>query len=968
MSRPEVSIMTEVPDIDKLELSSKILSPTIKMLGGLLGEVIIEQEHPQELDLIENLRLMAKRFREDGEIEALDDLHTSVSRLDPDQRAIVIKAFSIFFQLANLAEEDYRIRLNRMYQTRESRDDTLAATIRSAKDTGYSLNRLLDLLAAIQFKFVWTAHPTEARRMTSMMKLREIYLLLEKIQGLDEGSLDYTKIRDTIKRHITLFWQSDDLREEKIHILDEVRANLFYFDHTVFETLPEILEDLRLTIKDVYEAGRDADIRIPDFIHFGSWVGGDRDGHPGVTSAVTIQTLLLHKRLCLRKYLEAVRDLIRDLSSSLNQVPISEDLKRSLEEDSRALSDFAGQTDQLNRYEPYRRKLDFMRVKLENSLEEVEKTAVEFGLGQTLINFKKMIPPESVAKPPLYARSREFLSDLELIDRSLRDNRGRQIAEGALGKLITQVEIFGFHLAPLDLRQHSKEHWNALDDIFLRVGLPKPSGLEFEERKKRLKSEICSLRPLGVGSYLEELDAATRELLSTLEVARNSIEVISPRSIDAYIISMTRDESDIYALMLLLIEKGLIKIEDGRVCRADLDLVPLFETKADLANAPEVMDRLFDDPLYRSLLECRGHVQEIMIGYSDSTKDVGYLQSNYGLLTAQLELLKVAESHRINLKIFHGRGGSISRGGGPTNRAILSQPPGAVSRMKITEQGEVIGSNYSNPKIAYRHLEQIISAVLKRSIEDIDLPPEENPANPSQEFLFYFGAMAGKACRVYEDMVKEDPGFIPFYLEYTPLDLIERATIGSRPSRRAGRDTRDITTLRAIPWIFSWMQTRLIFPAYYGVGSALEAFGKDESIEVVKRMYREWPYFASLIDNLQMVFLKADLDIASKYLDLVETSPDKAGRIFARIKSEYETTRRMILEITEAGDVFEFFPDVRNSILRRNPYIDPLSLIQVELLKKWRAEGRPDDLGTRGILRALLQTVNGIAAGLRNTG
>ena len=524
--------MTLSPEHDKLELSRRMLSPTIKLLGGLLGEVIVEQAGQDCLDLIEDLRRMAKRFREDGEHSALNELHAAISRLDPSQRAIVIKAFSLFFQLANLAEEDYRIQLNRLNQKMEVRDDTLAATVKFARDSGYSLDRLLFLMANIQFKFVWTAHPTEARRLTSMMKLREIYQLLEKLEALEEGSLDYSKVHSAIKQHITLFWQSDDLREEKVHILDEVRANLFYFDHTVFNTLPEILEDLKLTMKTVYTAGPEQDIQIPDFIHFGSWVGGDRDGHPFVTSSVTIQTLLIHKRLCLRKYLDSIRTLIRDLSSSLNQVAISQSLKKSLEEESRALADFAGQTDQLNKHEPYRRKLDFMRVKLENTLEAVEKTAVEFGLGRTLINFRESEAHESADQSHLYSRSREFLSDLELIDTSLRENRGRQIAEGDLARLITQVKIFGFHLAPLDLRQHSQEHWRALDEIFSRAGLPEP--MQAAEHFVRAHTGVTAIDAITVESMTDDTVVVRADALRyRVQVTRRPLDRCGPGCTEA---------------------------------------------------------------------------------------------------------------------------------------------------------------------------------------------------------------------------------------------------------------------------------------------------------------------------------------------------------------------------------------------------------------------------------------------------
>ncbi|MHA2276813.1 MAG: phosphoenolpyruvate carboxylase, partial [Candidatus Kariarchaeaceae archaeon] len=489
-----------------------------------------------------------------------------------------------------------------------------------------------------------------------------------------------------------------------------------------------------------------------------------------------------------------------------------------------------------------------------------------------------------------------------------------------------------------------------------------------ERKIDHLVNELNNSRPLGVRSFLHTCKHDTKELFETLSVARESIELFSEDAIEAYVISMTKDEIDILSLMLLLKESDLITIENNVVNRACIDIVPLFETKEDLQNASEVMERLFAMKLYRSYIEARNNVQEIMIGYSDSTKDVGYLQSNFRLLNVQQQLIEVAAKFNIRLRIFHGRGGSISRGGGPTHKAILSQLPGTLAKMKITEQGEVIGWNYANPAIAYRHLEQIISALIFRTVVDFKTPIIENSAYPKDEFVLQFQNLADKASEIYESMVKHNPDFIEYYLQFSPLDIIERATIGSRPSRRTSADVKEIDSLRAIPWIFSWMQTRLLFPGYFGVGTALEWFTNNHGIEVLQKMYNEWPYFNSIVNNLQMVCLKADMHIAENYLDLVSTNKDRAAEIFEIIKSEYHKTKNSLLQITQSENLLGNSPDIRNSIMRRNPYIDPLNLIQVELLKQWRKLGKPEDLDPQGVQRALLLTLNGIASGLRNTG
>lgn len=952
--------------VDKLDISHKVLSPTIKLLGDILGEVIVEQQGEEYLHLEEKIRLLAKDFRENDDHEAYNQLRNEIKGLSTKESLIITKAFSVFFQLSNLAEEDYRIHLNEEYNLKD-KDDTLHYAIKFAKNSGLGLKELLAVLKELHLKLVWTAHPTEARRLTNLMKLRQIYETIEKIENYKQNDLEYKVFRNKIKEYVTLLWQTDDIRERKLELLDEVRTNLFYFDNTLFFTLPLIMKNLLEYIKSEYEEPNLYLDQIPNFLEFGSWVGGDRDGHPGVTSEITIQTLLLQKRLCVRKYIDFIHKLIRDLSSSLNLISISEELQDSIDEDSRTFSDFALNTQHLNKLEPYRRKLDFIRIKLENTLLQVERSALRIGLGRTLVGYTEL-GSNKITEDEYYKDVDDFIDDLKLIENSLIENKGSIIAHGKLSELIQLVRVFGFHLAPIDLRQHSKIHADALNEVFSHIGLPILSVLSEEQKKELLINEILNSRPLGIKSYLQLCSDDTQELFETLKVARNSIDLFSARAIEAYIISMTKDEIDILSLMLLLKEAGLINIIDGIVSEATIDIVPLFETKIDLENAPSVMKNLFATKLYRSFLEKRNNIQEIMIGYSDSTKDVGYLQSNFRLLDVQRKLIDIAENFNIKLRIFHGRGGSISRGGGPTHKAILSQLPGTLSKMKITEQGEVIGWNYANPKIAYRHLEQIISALIFRSAVDQSTPITNNSAFPRDEFIEQFQILADKASEVYEKMVKDNPEFISYYLQFTPLDIIERATIGSRPSRRNSSDIDNVSSLRAIPWIFSWMQTRLIFPGYYGVGSSMEVFSNENNIKTLQIMYKEWPYFNSIVNNLQMICLKADMHVAESYLELVSEDKEKGTEVFETIKLEYEKTKNILQKITQSDALLETTPDIRNSIMRRNPYIDPLNLIQIELLKQWRKQNKPDNLDPQGLQRALLLTLNGIAAGLRNTG
>ncbi|MDH5402395.1 MAG: phosphoenolpyruvate carboxylase [Candidatus Heimdallarchaeota archaeon] len=949
----------------------KILSPTIKLLGEILGEVIAEQHGIEALELEEKIRLLSKSVRESNDIESVTNLDEIIENLDKNQRIVIIRAFSIFFQLVNLADEYYTVKKDsfHIHQTNDTSGiihqsvDPIEKIFEEINKYNLTTESFFEILNKISCQLVWTSHPTEARRLTVLLKLREIYSILNQIQNSKIQSIEWINYRNKLKEQITILWQTNDLRLN-VDLIDEVRTVLYYFENSVFDNIPLIYKKLKIITHKYYKTSNIW--KIPKILEFGSWVGGDRDGHPHVTSILTLQTLLLQKRLCLKKYIESVKALIHQLSSSTTIVDVSNELKQSLLNDATLFPKFARNTADLNKFEPYRKKLDFIRIKLENTLELIETKAREHGLSSAVFvefSMKNHYDHDNY----YYKRSSELYDEIKLIYNSLLNNKGTIIAEGKLWDLLIQIEIFGFHLAPLDLRQHSKIHKSALNEMLLLIGLPSLVESSKERQMELLTKELLNPRPLGMFNLTNTMSDTTNELISTLQVAKESLEIISPRAISTYVISMSKDETDILSLMLLMKEIGLISIDNSRVTRVSFDIAPLFETKEDLENAPRVMENLFNNELYRSLLKLRDNTQEIMIGYSDSSKDVGMLESNFRLLTAQIQLLDVAKQHGIKLKIFHGRGGSVSRGGGPTSRAILSQHPGTVYNIKITEQGEVIGSNYSNQDIAIRHLEGILSAIIIRGVRDTVLSDSDNPAAPKEVFIQNLAKIANQSRIKYESLVKENPNFIPFYFDFTPLDLIERASIGSRPSRRTSGIAKDISSLRAIPWVFSFMQCRLVFPAYFGTGTGLSELLNTTDIGDFKLMYKEWPYFESIINNLQMVLLKGDMNIAEKYLKLV-SYPDVGLELFNVMKAEFELTVRLVLQITGNEQLLSNSPNIRESIVRRNPYIDPLSLIQINLLRNWRNQQRPDDLDAKSILTALLLTVNGIAAGLRNTG
>lgn len=942
-------------------LVNEILSPKINLLGDLLGEVIIEQAGRGAFQLEETIRLLAKNYRKTADASIISDLEKIITNLNSTERMTIIKAFSIFFQLINTAEERFRAVVNIHEKLQSQFTDTLRYAVSYAKRMGVPPLTLIEILNLINIQLVFTAHPTEAKRTTTLIKLQQIKELLILLENPNLGMLRKEQYVQNLKYHITLLWQSDDLRSGKVEVMDEVRSILFYFEHSLFDTIPLLLDNLRKIIAEEYKdtIGRygTIDFNIPPFITFGSWVGGDRDGHSGVTALTSYKTMLLYKRLCVRKYIETIHRLLNDLSSSTNFVKISNELQDSIQADMELFPEISQATERLNKDEPYRKKLDFIRLKLENTLLEIDSAAKKRGIAPTLVGSQT----QRQRKGFFYFRSSQLLDDLRVIQNSLKKNKGKIISNGLLRSLISQVRTFGFFLAPLDFRQDSSVHRTAIDEILGKIGLPILSSLSNKEQYHVLVNELRSKRPLGVHalSLAHNLSAPTAELLATLTIAKDGLEEISPRIINSYIISMTHNEIDILIMLLLIKEMGLLKIDDD-VKRAYFNVVPLFETKEALQHAPDVMAKLFANDIYYSYLRRRGFVQEIMLGYSDSNKDVGYLESNYLLLNVQVKLVEVAAKRKIKLKIFHGRGGSVSRGGGPTNQAILAQPAGTTSLVKITEQGEVIRGKYADPELAYRNLEQLANAMIVRGVET--KVKISNKSTYPENYLQYFKELAEDSAEMYEDTVKHNPEFLEFYLTTTPLDLIERMIIGSRPSRRKSTVHKGIHSLRAIPWVFSWMQTRLLFPGFYGTGNAFRKFEEKHGIEILQNMYQDWKYFTTVIDNLQQVLFKVDCMIAERYVD------PKHLQLYNQIKDEYEKSREMVLKITNSSQLLENQKNIRLQIALRKPYIDPLSFIQAELLKEWRIAGSPSDMSPEGLQRALLSTINGIAAGLRNTG
>jgi phosphoenolpyruvate carboxylase len=912
------------------------LARDVRILGDALGDVLKEQGGEELFQLVERFRGLAKARRahegfheldEDIEPARPDEGHMDelAASLKHEQMIPVLKAFTTYFQLVNLAELKEIVRVNRT-RDRETGDQPRVESIREAiqdfkNKFKLSAEEVKEVLRHLSIELVFTAHPTEARRRTIQEALHR---LSAEMRGLDDPLMSWHESRRLladISAEIEVLWQTDEVRAERLTVVDEARNALLYFDHTLTKVTPKLYEDLREALAEFYPG---LELELPNFLFFGSWIGGDRDGNPTITLDHTKDILNLQRELILHQYIAEIEGLYYQLTESETYAPASAELLKSLDHDGELMPEVRSRILSRRAREPYRVKAAFMFERLRQTLDQ--------------------------KGPALYPTSNEFVNDLDLIRASLQDGHSRLAAERIVGPLLLKAKIFGFHLAPLDFREHKSQYTAALDELMSSIGLPAPSSLEEPERIELLQKEIANPRPL-VGQS-SELKPETKNILDLFGLVRN---LGTTQPYGSFIMSMASGVGDVLTMLLLAKEAGLYK--PGPEGRSDIDVVPLFETIPDLEHAPKVLDELLSNKLYRSHLQHRGRQQEVMVGYSDSTKDGGYLTANYNLYRAQKELSDVATKHGINLMLFHGRGGAVGRGGGPANKAILGQPAGTVQgRIKVTEQGEVISARYFDEDIAYRSLEQIVNAVLLAS-----LPKSKRPVQTElaawEEIV---RGMSAISYRKYRALVYDDPEFLTFFSEATPIGELSQLNIGSRPPKRSG--SNKIEDLRAIPWVFSWMQTRIVLPGWHGLGSGLTSFG---DVEVLRQMYREWDFFSTMIDNAQMSQLKADMDIAARYVGLVQNK-SLASRIFGLIREEFELTRQMILSITEQEHLLDKAPVLQRSIRVRNPYVDPLSYLQVELLRRLRAE--EDEEERKSLLLSVLLSVNGIAAGLKNTG
>jgi phosphoenolpyruvate carboxylase len=913
------------------------LRNTIRLLGNLLGETIIEQEGQAIFDLEEQIRALSKAWRA-GDNAALAELQQLLPELlqDLPRGLAVLKAFTTYFQLINLAEEQERVNILRDRARRAQEQgvpmgETIAEAVQRLRASGQPAETIQGLLDDLLIMPVFTAHPTESKRRAILQRLKDIADLLRDLARLDLLPKEEEGLIERLRNNIIVLWQGAEARERRPTVMDEVRSGMYYFENTVFYLIPVIYEELARALAESYP---DVRFNVPNFLRYGSWIGGDRDGNPFVTVEVTEETIREQRETILKLYNVEVDKLYNYLSPARTRVGFSQELLESIERDFALVP--AEEREVLDRFhlEPYRQKLIMMFRRLRATRAENETPWAKRG-GQR--------------NPRAYGGVDEFLHDLYLIRDSLCANRGERLAEGDLARLIRCAEVFGFHLATLDVRQHAERHRGAMAEILQSYGLADEyAALPETEQIALLEREIQSSRPLTAKLHFSE---ETNETVALFRLIQRAHRLVGEQVIQCYIISMTTGVSNLLEVLLFARDADLF----GKI-----DIAPLFETIDDLRNAPQIMDALFRNEVYRQHLAARGNHQQIMIGYSDSNKDGGYLCANWMLYEAQRNLAAMCDQHGVRMTLFHGRGGTLGRGGGPTNRAILAQPPGSVrGRFKITEQGEVISSRYDNREVAHRHLEQMVNAVLLSSSRRAEHPQEER-------WTALMAQLSEHAYRQYRALV-ENPAFLQYFHDTTPIDQIDRLNMGSRPARR--KKTASIGDLRAIPWVFSWTQARVNLPSWYGVGAALAAWveaGDDraERLAELCTMYREWPFFATVLDNVQVGLCKGDIDIAALYAELTE-DPVRT-EIFGDLQAEFERTRQIVLEITGYSELLENEQWLQRSVRLRNPYVDPLNYMQIALMRRLRTDPPPGN--TEQLQQAMLLAVNGIAAGLQNTG
>ena len=901
----------------------------IRRLGHLLGDTLVRQVGPDLLDLVERVRGLTKDLREDPDPAKATELEQLLAAQDLETIIRLTRAFTAYFYLANVAEQVHRVDVLTARSRRTA--GWLESTVDRILDAGLSDDELRDVVRRLEVRPVFTAHPTEAARRSMLTKLATIGELLDRRSDPRASRSQITAIDRRLAEVVDLIWQTDELRQTRPTPLDEARSAIYYLESIADETLDRITDTID---REFVRLGTPlpSDARP---LRFGTWVGGDRDGNPSVTPELTLEVLAMQHEHGLRGLIRAVERVSAEMSSSERVVDIDPGLSASLEEDAAALPEVWARFSTLSAGEPYRLKCAFIH-------ERLHETRRRFADGG------RHVPGRD------YLQAADLLADLDVMYRSLLANQGELVAGGLLTRLIRRVAAFGFGLATMDVREHARKHHQLLAEIYEHVGgLDQPyAELSAKTREELLSRELRSRRPLAPSTIALSDEAANTA--GTFSAIRTALERYGPNTIESYIISETTGPDDVFAALVLARDAGLVDLHTGI---GRIDIVPLFETTDEVARAGEILDAMLSDPSYRRLVELRGDLQEVMLGYSDSSKYGGITTSQWGLYQAARALHDTATHHGVHLRIFHGRGGTIGRGGGPSNEAVLAQPFGTVdATIKVTEQGEVISDKYGLPDLAERNLELMVAAVLEASLL------HRHPRRDRETLDRWFDAMesVSRAAHAAYRRFVDEPDTLDYFRAATPFDELGSLNIGSRPARRPGSKF-GLDGLRAIPWVFGWTQTRQIVPGWFGVGSGLVAAREAGWGDTLDEMVAEWSFFRTFVSNVEMTLAKTDLSVARRYVDLLV--PPNLHPVFDIIEAEHDRSVTSILELTGQDDLLGSHTTLKRTLAVRDAYLDPINILQASLLARSRSDESNGKLG-----RALLLTVNGIATGLRNTG
>jgi phosphoenolpyruvate carboxylase len=941
---PTVDIRTpfaNAPDGDYAELPPGIgfepkdepLRRDINLLGRVLGRVLLEQEGKDLFETEESIRLLCKRLRFDYDPRLEDRLKRRIEASSPEELRRIIRAFSVYFQLVNIAERYHRVRRRRQYESSSGNPPqraSVASALARLKEEGLGAEALQEVLDRMNVGLVLTAHPTEALRRSIRRKHVRIGEMLESLEFPSLTWKERRRLEEELAEEITVLWQTDELRVRRPEVNQEIERTLLFFENPLISATLEAYRDFEDELSRQYPGSAP---KLGRVLEFGSWVGGDQDGNPFVEPGMINAALGLHREVILKRHLSCVLWLVDHLSVSARMIPVSEELLRSVEGDEALMPEVAERHRTVDPNELYRRKLLLVAERLRRTLAD---------------------PGSSDA----YPSAADFLRDLYVVRSSLLNNGGERIADGGLRDLIRQAEVFGFHLAKLDVRQESSVIARTVAELVAAASGEDLLGMDEPARASRLRELLAASDPLP--TVPEDLSEDSRRVLETFEGIRRAKEEFSEPPVGTFVLSMAHHASDVLGVQLLARWAGLLEVDPDGGCKANsLGITPLFETVEDLRRAPEVLRQLLEDPFYRSSVARGGDLQEIMLGYSDSGKDAGYVTSNWTLYEAQGRLSAVAHEHGVKLRLFHGRGGSAGRGGGPSYQAIMAQPADTLDgSIRITEQGEVISFKYSMRGLARRNLDTVLAAVLEASAGD-------SPREPEPRWVETIEGLSSTAREVYRGLVYEDEGFLRFFAEASPIGELALLNMGSRPARRVQNPS--VESLRAIPWVFAWTQNRFLLPSWYGAGSAFRLYADtEEGLATLREMYEGWPFFRTLVDFMQMTLAKSDLRIAEAYTSLVSDTETR-DRLWSRISEEHASCSEAVLRITGNRELLDDSPVLQRSIRLRNPYVDPLSYIQVSLLRRLRA--LPEESQDRDtVLHALLLSISGVSSGMLNTG